>query len=145
MAAVELKKYTKILKLHSRCKLRNLHQLCRYSKDKDEFIFIRKNLFRFNRPSFNKCPFAETRLYMISPFNLDLLTEKLIEYVDDSIFFEHAFLSASYQIKQIRPLLVTHGSFYPVFEGMSGHNVSYSSIRSKSQSILHQFFYRLGI
>jgi hypothetical protein len=141
----ELGCYPSILKLHARCKLLNLNELLHYCQNKSEFVFLRRNHFRFSRSNFNKCPFAETRLYMLNPLSLNLLMDRILEILDDSIFFEQAFLSASYQVRQVRTSLITHGSFYPVFGGISGHNVNYNSASSRLTSYLHGLSYRLGL
>jgi hypothetical protein len=65
--------------------------------------------------------------------------------ISDSIYLEHAFLAAAYQVPDVRPKLLTHGNFYPVFDGPSGHGVNYSSITSFFKSYVHHFLYRLGI
>ena len=134
-----------ILKLHSRCKLLNLRKLHKFMLINDEFVFIRRNMLRFQRPNFNKCPFAETRLYLLNSINLKSLIDKVVPLIDGSMTFEHAFLSASYQVSHVRTNLITHGSFYPLFEGRSGHGANYSSFTSRLKSHLHELSYRLGI
>ena len=102
-------------------------------------------MFRFHRENFNKCPFVETRLYCLDSLDLKLVIDKVVSIIDDSLCFEHAFLSASYQVHQIRTKLITHASFYPVFSGSSGHGVDYGSFVSRAKSLLHGISYRLGV
>ena len=134
-----------VLKLHSRCKLLNMKDLQKFIDNNGEFVFVRRNMFRFNRSNLNKCPFAETRLYLLNSENLKTVIDKVVLLIDDSINFEHAFLSASYQVGRVRANLISHGSFYPRFEGQSGHGANYSSLLSKIKSYLHGISYRLGI
>lgn len=134
-----------VLKLHSRCKLLNLAQLIQFMNTRDEFIFVRRNMLRFSRSNFNKCPFAETRLYLLKSNNLKSIMNIVSSVVSNNIYLEHAFLAAAYQVPDVRPNLLTHGNFYPIFEGPSGHGVNYSSITSSLKSYLHHFLYRIGV
>lgn len=143
-AADAIKPSSTILKLHSRCKLLNIRKLQNFILNNREFVFIRRNMFRFQRSTFDKCPFAETRLYLLDSISLKSIIDKVLPVIDESLPFERAFLSASYQVKSVRNKLITHCSFYPLFDGQSGHGTNYSSLSSRLKYHLHGLTYRFG-
>ena len=124
----------------------NILQLKKQIQIHGEFLLLNRNFFANKNEGIDRLPYIDTRVFCLNKKTLKLLLEDCYESIEEkNIKFEHAALSSVLRIPELSRCVFTHGVFYPIMSGLSGHGRNYSSCFSKLRSIMKSIFYKFGV
>lgn len=135
-----------VLKMHSRCMLRNVKALKRLLNNKREFILMNRNIFGADLRGVNRFPYVDTRIFALEADLIRTIFNNAIRYLEGGVEnLEQATLASFYELPQFANRVMSSGGFYPVFYGRSGHGRNYESSGSYIRSFLRCSAFRLGL
>jgi len=136
-----------VLKVHGRCKIKNMNSLIQFYTKQGQFFLIYKRMLSKNSVGIKAGPSFESRIYAADVKTLnELIEQNIVELTERRLpYIEYSMYSCIMRNPKAMSQTYFRATFCPVFSGQAGFGADYDSLRYKVRQSIRRVTYRLGL